>query len=118
MRFGSPLHQAPNTILSHKRMTMALVALHKDRACLFSQVSPELAAAACSGTIRQVMAKFRAVYEEAGKRLVVKTKAPGNLARESFSMFKTRLYVRSVGSEEENGMQSMPLNLAWLGLRG
>ena len=68
--------KAPSLVLGHSRLVAAIVGCHKCRPCLFSHMGLEQQAAACSGTIRSLLSKFRDCKQNAERRRILFSRAP------------------------------------------
>ena len=60
---GRCTQQAKNTVLSHCYLVSAMLALHREKACIMSR-DPEAGAAQASQHIRMLLSKYREVYRD------------------------------------------------------
>ena len=70
------LPQAPNTIISHVKLTQAIKACHgsKKGMCIFSPNGLNLGAGVCSTAMRMLVSRFRQCVQEAEVHRVVQSK--------------------------------------------
>lgn len=66
--------QAPNTVVSHKNLCLAVRGIHNEKACLFGH-DPEYESAGVSQTIRQHLSKVKDVYKYTHLRDIVFARA-------------------------------------------
>ncbi len=70
--------EAPNTILSHSKLTAAIMGCHRERPCLFSHRAVSLEAAALSVAVRMGASKWRDLKKSDAARQVVMGKVRGH----------------------------------------